>query len=500
MPQELPAHPNLEHLRKEAKALLRDFKLQKPVAIKIFNSSPGTIRPKLSDAQYLIAREYGFESWTDLREHVNSLAVEPVDPIAQAKKAFHEDDARALRKLIEQFPELKTKINEPISHFDSPPIIHVRSRAMLDVMLDAGADINAKSRWWAGGFELLDQAIPELAAYAIERGARVTVHSAARLGMIDKLLELVEANPELVHARGGDGQTPLHFASTIEIAEYLLDNGAEIDARDVDHESTPAQYMVKSRPAICRFLIQRGCHTEILMAAALGDLNLVRKHLDADPQCIRMRVSDEYFPMISPKNGGTIYQWELGWYISAVQVAKSFGHSNIFNFLMERCPADEKLLNACWLHDEPLVKSLLAAKPHLAATLSANGRRQLAHAARNGDVTAVRLMLAAGLPVVDVFSQHHATPLHWAAWHGNVELIRMILARNPQLENTDNQYETTPLHWAIYGSEHGWAPEKGNYAGAIDALLEAGAALPDKLSGTATVRKVLRRHGARQHP
>jgi len=500
MPQELPQHPNLEHLKKEAKALLRDFKLQKPAAIRVFNSLPGSIRPKLSDAQHLIAREYGFESWAKLKEHVESLATKPVDPIALAKKAFHEDDAPALRRLLERFPELKAKINEPISHFDSPPIIHVRSREMLDAMLDAGADMNAKSRWWAGGFGLLDQANPELAAYAIERGARLTVHSAARLGMLEKLRDLVEANPELVHERGGDGQTPLHFASTIEIAEYLLDHRAEIDARDVDHESSPAQYMVKSRPAVCRFLIQRGCHTEILMAAALGDLNLVRKHFDADPECIRMRVSDEYFPMISPKNGGTIYQWELGWYVSAAQVAKSFGHTHVFNFLMERCPANEKLLNACWLGDEALVKSLLAAQPNLAVTLSASGRRQLAHAARNNNTTAVRLMIAAGLPVVDVFSQHHATPLHWAGWHGNVEMVRMILARHPQIESTDNEYQGTPLGWAIYGSEHGWAPEKGDYPGAVEAFLDAGAALPDKLSGTPAVRKILRKRGARWQP
>ena len=497
MPQELPAHPNLEHLKKEAKSLLRDFKLQKPAAIKLFNSLPGTVRPKLSDAQHLIAREYGFETWAKLKEHVETVAKTPVDPMTLAKKAFHEDDAPALRELLKQFPELKAKINAPISHFDSPPIVHVRSRAMLDVMLDAGADINGKSKWWAGGFGLLDQANPELAAYAIERGAQLTVHSAARLGMLEKLREIVEANPELVHARGGDGQTPLHFASTIEIAEYLLDHGAEIDARDVDHESTAAQYMVKSRPAVCRFLIQRGCYTDILMAAALGDLNLVGKLLGADPECIRMRVSDEYFPMISPKNGGTIYQWELGWYVSAVQVAKSFGHTDIFTFLVERCPADEKLLNACWLHDEPLVESLLTAQPNLAATLSASGRRQLAHAARNNDVTAVRLMIAAGLPVVDVFSQHHATPLHWAGWHGNLEMVRMILARNPQIENRDNDYKDTPLGWTIHGSENGWTPGKGDYAGAVEALLDAGAALPGQLKGTAAVRKVLRKRGVR---
>src|SRR6202011_4361245 len=112
------------------------------------------------------------------------------------------------------------------------------------------------------------------------------------------------------------GQTPLHFASTVEVAEFLLANGAEIDARDVDHESTPAQYMLRveqkrhyprDRQDVARFLVARGCRTDILMAAALGDADLVRRHLDADPECIRMSVSEEWFPKQDPRAGGTIY-------------------------------------------------------------------------------------------------------------------------------------------------------------------------------------------------
>jgi hypothetical protein len=120
-------------------------------------------------------------------------------------------------------------------------------------------------------------------------------------------------------------------AATVGVAEYLLGCGADIDARDIDHESTPAQYMVAKRPEIARYLVGRGCKTDILMAAAFGDSDLIRHHLDADPDAIRMRVSEEYFPMIGPRSGGTIYQWELGWHVSAVQVAKSFDHSESFD-------------------------------------------------------------------------------------------------------------------------------------------------------------------------
>src|SRR6185295_6812145 len=131
-------------------------------------------------------------------------------------------DATGFRLLLERFPEYKAMINEPVAAFDAPVMTHVRTREMLDVLLEAGADINAKSRWWAGGFGLLHSAEPDLAAYAIQRGAIVDVHAAARLGRFERLRELVAADPALVNAPGGDGQRPLHFASSVAIAEFLL--------------------------------------------------------------------------------------------------------------------------------------------------------------------------------------------------------------------------------------------------------------------------------------
>ncbi len=420
--------------------------------------------------------------------------VETAEAVKLAMKAFRDDDAATFRQLLDRYPALRSRINEPAGDFDSPLITRVRSRAMLDALLDAGADINARSNWWAGGFGLLDSADGDLSAYAIERGALVTVHAAARLGMLEKLEEMLHGGPELVRARGGDGQTPLHFASTVAVAELLLERGADIDARDVDHESTPAQYMVRTRPEVARHLIRRGCKTDILLAAALGDPGLVREHLDADPECVGMRVSDEYFPMAgSGKGGGTIYQWELGWYVSACQVARAFGYADIADLLMERSPAGEKLLNACWFHDREMVNSLLAQDPNLAESLRAAGRRHAAHAARNRDTIACRLMLEAGLPV-DEYSQHHATALHWAAWQGNVELVRTILAHDPPLEDDSNDYRGTPLDWALHGSENAWPREEGAHAATVEALLEAGAVPPQSLRGAAEVQQVLGRY------
>jgi ankyrin repeat protein len=425
---------------------------------------------------------------------VESILLETGEPIELLKKAFHANDAGWLRKLLGRYPEYKRLINEPIGPFDSPAIANVRGREMLDVLLEAGADIDAKSRWWAGGFGLLHSAEPDLAAYAVRRGATVDVHAAARLGILDKLRELVTADPQFLHARGGDGQTPLHFAGTIEIASFLLDHGADIDARDLDHESTPAQWMIRERQEIARFLVQRGCETDILMAAALGDADLVRKHLEADPGCIHMRVTEEYFPKNNPKSGGTIYQWTLGWYVSPHEVAKQLGHEDVYRLLMDRSPADVKLIAACWIVDEVMVNALTANHPGLVANLSAGYQRHVALAARNNHLAATRLMLSAGLPV-DALGQHRATPLHWAAFHGNAEMAREILRYYPALELTDADFKSTPLGWAMHGSENGWYCESGDYAGTVELLLNAGARLPDKISGTDAVKEVLERHG-----
>lgn len=411
------------------------------------------------------------------------------------KEAFARDDAAAVGALLQRQPELKSLIDQPIGPFDAPAIIHVRSAAMLDVLLDAGADIDNRSRWWAGGFGLLDTVDPELASYAIARGARVDAHAAARLGMLDRLSALVEQDASVVHARGGDGQTPLHFAATPDIAAYLLEHGADIDARDVDHESTPAQHMLKDRQHVARYLVTRGCRTDVLMGAALGDLDLVRRHLEADPGCVRMRVNPDWFPMRDPRAGGTIYQWTLGFHVSAHQVARQCGHADVLRLLTEHTPPDGQLTDACLAGDQSAARALRASHPGIVETLSEADRRELAHAARNNQSEAVRVFLESGWPV-DVRGQHQATPLHWAAFHGNAGMVATVLRFDPPLEVTDADFRATPLGWAVHGSEHGWHRSTGDYASTVSLLLAAGARRPEHVSGSAAVQDVLRRASA----
>ena len=74
--RDLPARPNLDHLKHEAKALQNAFDEGDATARKRVRDVLGADAEaiKLTDAQRVIAREYGFPTWARLREHVQSLA------------------------------------------------------------------------------------------------------------------------------------------------------------------------------------------------------------------------------------------------------------------------------------------------------------------------------------------------------------------------------------------------------------------------------------------
>jgi hypothetical protein len=67
----LPVRPSLEQLRKQAKELLQQVRSGVTSAVsRLQRYKPGSSKPILADSQYVIAREYGFESWPKLVQHI----------------------------------------------------------------------------------------------------------------------------------------------------------------------------------------------------------------------------------------------------------------------------------------------------------------------------------------------------------------------------------------------------------------------------------------------
>ncbi len=86
--RELPAHPNLEHLKKQARTLLRDALASEVSAQARFSDlQHHTDKPKIADALHVIAREYGFETWPVLKLHIEMSSADAVEVLIAAIKA-----------------------------------------------------------------------------------------------------------------------------------------------------------------------------------------------------------------------------------------------------------------------------------------------------------------------------------------------------------------------------------------------------------------------------
>src|SRR5687767_6411394 len=90
----LPARPSLEQLRKQARERLNAVRAADPAAT-------------LADAQYAIARDYGFESWPKLVHHVESVQsthrLDGFEQLASDILAAYGGDLESLRRLIAHY-------------------------------------------------------------------------------------------------------------------------------------------------------------------------------------------------------------------------------------------------------------------------------------------------------------------------------------------------------------------------------------------------------------
>src|SRR4051794_453611 len=161
------------------------------------------------------------------------------------------------------------------------------------------------------------------------------VHEAARAGLVDELSTMLAMDASLINAKGIDARTPLHCAGTVAVAALLLDHGARIDARDEDHDSTPAQWRIGESPDVAQFLLERGTKAHIFLAAALGDQPLAERLVMENRGCLAYRIgkAPEFPPIGHEGRGGTIYQWTLRFNSYPHQIALLKGHQTMFDYL-----------------------------------------------------------------------------------------------------------------------------------------------------------------------
>jgi ankyrin repeat protein len=345
--------------------------------------------------------------------------------------------------------------------------------------LDTGSadDLRAVSELWASGLHTrgVDS---ETARTLVARGATLTVHAAAGLGLTDRLAPMLDADPALIDAKGCDACTPLHFSRDVATARLLLAHGARIDARDEDHESTPAQWLIGEAPDVVRFLLDRGASPDIFIAAALGDRDLATQLIDANPACVSYRIGrlPDFPPIGHNGRGGTIYQWTLAFNSYPHQVALLKGHSDLFDLLWARSDDTTRLLVSCVLARRSDADAIAARHPGVVASLPAADLELLPRYCweTNTSYDAVKLMLDLGFPIAHPERSHGYTALHNAAWSGSADLVDLLIARGAPVDLVDPTFHSTPLGFALHDCLIEKRHPEGEFGRVVKSLIDAG--------------------------
>src|SRR3954469_11018588 len=109
MSSDLPGRPDLEFEKKQAKALLRGFRSGETSAVARMHAHlPRLVESAdaaLADAQFVLARERGFDSWAKLKEHIESQR--PLqEQIFRFMRAATGGKLEVARRILAQRPEM----------------------------------------------------------------------------------------------------------------------------------------------------------------------------------------------------------------------------------------------------------------------------------------------------------------------------------------------------------------------------------------------------------
>lgn len=401
--------------------------------------------------------------------------------LEQWKTAVECGDVDAVRALFSHHPELAEKVNAQLFAFDSSAIFSSRNNVeMVDLLLKHGADINAKTGWSAGGFGILEDVAPEVAGPLIQRGANVDIWAAVGLDDVERVLELLDQEPKLVTAPGGDGVHPLHYAGNESMVDLLISRGAEVNARCLDHGSTPLQYRVKFSDVVFR-LLAHGATPDIFMAAYWGDASIVRRCIAADSDCCNARMNSGDWTHLGK---GDIYTWRFGHDVAPAAVARSQGFADIAALILEHASPSTQLSDAIWQGDKTTANLKIAKHDSALINLISEDPAAMSRAAWENNLSAVQLMLAYGFDPHRT-GVHDSTPLDRAAFQGYAELIELLLRNdpNPPLEKR-NKFGGQPLGACLFGMNNGWETgHKKDHIKSVKLLLEAGSAVSEQMLG-----------------
>lgn len=516
--RELPARPNLEQYKKQAKDLARDCGLGMAEALarvrkhhpRFSEAGEGLRQPRvaLTDAQLVIAREHDFESWPRFAAHITAANLERSvasldDPVAAfiraacvprngshssgtldeaelilaryphvAQANIHtaaiRADEGAVRNFLSGDAASATSTGgpygwDPLTHLCFSRYLRIdrtRSDAFVRsarALLDAGASANT------GWYEMIDHPNPRpVLESAIYGAAGIAQHE----GMTRLLLEY-GADPN-------DEETPYHAAEGYDhaVLKALLESGklnstslTTLLLRKGDWHDTEG----------IRLMLEFGADPNAMTRWGNSALHHTLRR-DNRLANIALLLDHGGDPLLRNVHNGK----------SAASIAARRGRGDVLRLLAERgidpkLEGVDRLMAACAMADDAAIGALLAEDTRVAAGLITEGGTLLVEFAGNGNTEGVRRLLDLG---VDPAARHRegdgywdvtkeTTALHNAAWRGWPATVKLLIARGTPVNALDGKGRTA-LMLAVKACVDSYWTERRTPE-SVEALLNAGA-------------------------
>ena len=386
----LPARPSLEQLRKQAKDLLREHRAGLSAALSRFSRyhPSASRRPRLADAQLVIARELGFHSWPKLKRHVEAIQ-RPADydePLWGRDTwpflvAVLEGDEATLRQMLARDPSLAR------AEYAYLQPLHYAVRGgrprIVQLLLEAGADPLAEG--WSGPFRA---------------GVRDdTPLARARDRELRDIVELLEGAAKFPHSPSPEREAPLTPERALENEMMRVCHRGEIPAALDLIRRHPGiaqaglyEAVHQDHPELVRLLLSHGARATSPWRWACWYTPLMHSLRYAEPRYDTAQLLLDHGVSPNETNG-------MG--MTTLHVLAAEGTTAAASWLLER-----------------------------GADIHARDREfestPLAWAARAGREDMVHLLLSRGALPIHPEDEPWSTPAAWARRRGHAHLVRVL--------------------------------------------------------------------------
>jgi ankyrin repeat protein len=512
----LPERPNIDHLKKQAKELLRLYEAEDPAGLARFRSSlPAAagksdvaitaLGLKLHDAQSCIAREYGLSSWRNLQEYVDwvnrfsqsrNAAVpfwlhcvygheneRPRPALAARMLAERPDlgkgelflacaigDATAVREAVREDPDLVNRVESPWicprckNPLGMPPLIAVTHSALLRV-----PDFRDRLRRCAR--LLLDAGADPNQSWSHKPGdyPLSALYGAAGKNYdpeLTKMLLGAGANPN-------DNESLYHSAETVDLTcmRMLLESGAKV-------EGTNAVHHIPDRDDLDGLKLLLACVKDFsALTSTIGNplIWAIRRHRSrAHIEALLAAGAD---PDVKTGQGVSAYRFALQ--SGLPEAAEALTEAGAGLGAGETLSIEDQFVAACARADDIEARRILAERPDIFQSLSDWQLRQLPQLMEVRAIDAVKVMVKLGWPIAVPGGDWSASALNLAVFQGDAEMTRFLLEHGASWTERhgygDNVNGT--LQWASRNND----PEAGDWVGCAKALVGHG--MPADLQG-----------------